>query len=52
MEAQNEIKKIFFDKSGRPKITPRHESAIQVKMEERFSPTNVRTALQKLELAQ
>ena len=49
MEVQNEIKKIFFDNSGRPKITPRHESAILVKMEERFSPTNVRTALQKLE---
>jgi len=49
MELQNEIARIFFDKSGRPKITPRHESAIQVKMEENFSPTNVRTALQNLE---
>lgn len=40
---------IFLDTSGRPKITPRHESAIQVMLEEEFSLTQVKTGLEKLE---
>ena len=49
MKIEEEIHRIFLDTSGRPKITPRHESAIQIMLEEHFSPTQVRTGLEKLE---
>lgn len=49
INVQEKIHNIFLDTSGRAKITPRHESAIQVILEEDFTPTQVRTGLQKLE---
>lgn len=49
MNVKQKILKIFSDSSGRPKITPRHESAIQVMLEENFTLTQVKTGLQKLE---
>jgi hypothetical protein len=40
---------IFLDSSGRPKITPRHESSIIVFAEKEYSPGKVKTGLQRLE---
>jgi len=49
MKVEEKIHRIFLDNSGRPKITPRHESAIQVFLEENYTPTQVRTGLKNLE---
>lgn len=49
MNVKQSIHRIFLDPSGRSKITPRHESAIQVMLEENFSLTQVKTGLKKLE---
>lgn len=40
---------VFLDSSKRPKITPRHESALIVLLEDYCSPNKVKTDLQKLE---
>jgi len=52
MGVQEEIKGIFLDSSGRPKITPRHESAIQVFLEGGYTPSQVKTELNNLEFEQ
>ena len=49
MTSYDAIIRIFKDKWGRPKITPRHESAIQVLLEEKYTPTQVKNALNNLE---
>jgi len=43
------IKPIFYDTSNRPKKFPVHESALQRKLEEEYSPREVRTALHTLQ---
>ncbi len=49
MVVKEAIYRIFLDAYGRPKITPRHESAIQVFLEENYTPTQVKTGLNNLE---
>ncbi len=49
MAPTGDIIKIFKDKWGRPKITPRHESAIQVLLEEKYTPSQIRNGLSNLE---
>ncbi len=49
MLAEEKIREIFLDSFGRVKITPRHESAIQVMLENEFSPSQVKTGLARLE---
>ena len=46
---EREILAVFYDSSNRPKITPRHESAIMVIMEKNFTPREVQNSLRKLE---
>lgn len=46
---EEKIRSIFLDSSGRPKITPRHESSIVVLCEEECSPGKIRAGLQRLE---
>lgn len=48
-EIEKRILSIFLDSSKRPKMTPRHESAIIVMLEDSYSPGKVKTALQRLE---
>lgn len=49
VDKKERIRQIFLDTSGRPKITPRHESAIQVFLEENYSLTQIKTGLKNLE---
>ncbi len=49
MLVEEKISKIFFDSFGRIKITPRHESAIQVMLEDEFSLSQVKAGLARLE---
>ena len=48
-EIKEDILSIFYDSSKRPKITPRHESAILVRMEEKYTPSQVQYSLNRLE---
>ena len=48
-EVEQKAYAVFLDSSKRPKITPRHESAIIVMLENEYAPWRVKTALQKLE---
>lgn len=48
-EIEKRIHSIFLDTSNRPKITPRHESAIMIMLENDYSPGKVKGGLQKLE---
>jgi hypothetical protein len=48
-ESEKKVFSIFFDSSKRPKITPRHESAIMVMLEGSYAQWRVKTALEKLE---
>ncbi len=43
------IVKVFKDNFGREGITPRHESAIQIRLEENYTPSQVKTRLNNLE---
>jgi len=43
------IVRIFKDDFGREGITPRHESAIQIRLEEKYTPSQVKTRLNNLE---
>jgi hypothetical protein len=42
---KNEVYRIFFDSSNRPKKTPRHESSIQVMLEKKYSSSQVKNVL-------
>ena len=48
-DVEKDILTIFYDSSKRPKITPRHESAIMVRMENKYTPSQVQYSLKKLE---
>ena len=48
-ELKWEIMQLFFDKSNRPKKTPRHESSIQIILEKKFSTSQVKNGLNELE---
>jgi len=48
-EVEKKVCAVFLDSSKRPKITPRHESAIIVMLENNYAPWKVKAALQKLE---
>ena len=38
LKIERAILSIFYDTSNRPKITPRHEAAIKVMLENDYSP--------------
>ncbi len=46
---QNDIYKLFVDSSNRPKKTPRHESSIQIALERKYAPGQVKNTLNILE---
>ena len=48
-EIEQEILKIFYDSSNRPKITPRHEAAIEIILKNHYSPRQVQDSLNNLE---
>ena len=48
-EIERKILSIFYDFFNRPKITPRHESAIVVMLENDYTPSQVQNSLNKLE---
>lgn len=48
-EIEERTYRLFLDSSKRPKVTPRHESAIMVNLEDEYPPWRVRTALENLE---
>jgi len=48
-EIEKAIVQLFIDSSNRPKKTPIHESAIEVRLEEKFVVWKVRHVLKKLE---
>jgi len=47
--SNDSIVRIFKDKFGRLKIIPRHEAAIQIRLEEKYSTSQVKTRLNNLE---
>ena len=46
---EQKILSLFHDPSNRPKITPRHETAIEVMLENEYSPRQIQNSLNKLE---
>ncbi|GEM_PF-3843887 len=48
-DLEKAIIKIFYDDSNRPKITPRHETAIVLMLENTFTPRQIRYSLNKLQ---
>ena len=49
LKIEQAILSIFHDTSNRPKITPRHEAAIKVMLENDYSPRQIQNSLNKLE---
>lgn len=51
-QIEKDLLSIFLDSSKRPKITPRHESAIIINLESNYSPGKIKSGLKKLEKAE
>ena len=48
-EIERKVLSIFYDSSNRSKVTPRHEAAILVMLEDDYTPRQIQNSLNKLE---